>query len=61
MVDGIQPIYDDGWDPGAQSDDSKSEQVTQCMNLEHCLHRLHLEPIRTLSCVIVVACCEHLH
>jgi hypothetical protein len=22
----------------------RSEQVRQCMELEHCLHRLHLEP-----------------
>jgi hypothetical protein len=33
-----------GWDPSAQSGGSKSEQVKQCMDPEHCLHWLHLEP-----------------
>jgi hypothetical protein len=42
-----------GWDPSAQSAESKSEQARQCMDLEyylhclhclHCLHWLHLEP-----------------
>jgi hypothetical protein len=33
-----------GWDPSAQSEGSKSEQVRQRMDLEHCLHWLHLEP-----------------
>jgi hypothetical protein len=28
----------DLWDPSAQSGGSKSEQVTQCMDLEHCLY-----------------------
>jgi hypothetical protein len=32
LVDGIQRIYDGGWDPSAQRDDSKSEQVRQCMD-----------------------------
>jgi hypothetical protein len=41
LVDGIQRIYDGGWDPSAQRDDSKSEQVRQCMDLRHCLHWLH--------------------
>jgi hypothetical protein len=31
-------------DPSAQSGGSKSEQVRQCMDLEHCPHWLHLEP-----------------
>jgi hypothetical protein len=26
------------WDPSAQSGDNKSEQVRQCMDLQHCLH-----------------------
>jgi hypothetical protein len=42
--DGIQRIYDGGWDPSAQSGGSKSEQVKKCMDLEHCPHWLHLEP-----------------
>jgi hypothetical protein len=42
MLDGIQRIYDGGWDPSAQSGDSKSEQVIQCVDLEHCPHWLHL-------------------
>ena len=29
------------WDPSAQSDSNKSEQVKQCMDLKHCLHWLH--------------------
>jgi hypothetical protein len=46
-----------GWDPSAQSEENKSEQVRQCMDLSeqvrqcmdlqhclHCLHWLHLEP-----------------
>jgi hypothetical protein len=33
-----------GWDPSAQSEESKSEQARQCMDVEHCLHWLHLEP-----------------
>jgi hypothetical protein len=41
MVDGIQRIYDGGWDRSAESVGSKSEQVKQCTDLEHCLH---LEP-----------------
>jgi hypothetical protein len=45
MVDGIQRIYDGGWDPSGESDNNnKSEQVKQCMDLRHCLHWLHLEP-----------------
>jgi hypothetical protein len=31
-----------GWDPSAQSEERKSAQVRQCMDREHCLHRLHL-------------------
>jgi hypothetical protein len=31
------------WDPSGESSNSKSEQVKQCMDLEHCLHCLHLE------------------
>jgi hypothetical protein len=44
MVDGIQRIYDGRRDPSAQRDDSKSEQAMQCMDLQHCLHWLHLGP-----------------
>jgi hypothetical protein len=33
-----------GWNPSAHSGESKTEQVRQCMALEHCLHWLHLEP-----------------
>jgi hypothetical protein len=33
-----------GWDPSVQSGGSMSEQVKKCINLEHCLHWLHLEP-----------------
>jgi hypothetical protein len=32
------------WNPSAQSDDSKSEQVKHCIHLQHSLHWLHLEP-----------------
>jgi hypothetical protein len=45
---GIQRIYDGGWDPSGESDNSKSEQVKQCMDLEHCLHCLHLEATHLL-------------
>jgi hypothetical protein len=45
IVDAIQRIYDSGWDPRAESNGSKSEQVRQCMDLQHCLHWLHLEPL----------------
>jgi hypothetical protein len=44
MVDGIQRIYDGGYVPRGESDNSKSEQVKHCMDLEHCRHWLHLEP-----------------
>jgi hypothetical protein len=37
-----------GWDPSAESDNSKSEQVKHCMDLEHCMHWLHLEPTHLL-------------
>jgi hypothetical protein len=37
-----------GWDPSGESDNSKSEQVKQCMGLEHYLHCLHLEPTHLL-------------
>jgi hypothetical protein len=47
-VDGIQRIYDSGWDPSAQSDDSRSEQVKRCMDLKHCVSFLHLEPAHLL-------------
>jgi hypothetical protein len=46
-----------GWGPRAQSDDSKSEQVRQCMDLQHCLHWLHavapthLKP-RHVRCIV---------
>jgi hypothetical protein len=40
VVDGIQE--------SAQSDDSKSEQVRQCVDLQHYLHWLHLEPTHLL-------------
>jgi hypothetical protein len=43
-VDGIQRIYDGGWNPSAASDGSKSEQVMRCMDPKHCVHWLHLEP-----------------
>jgi hypothetical protein len=32
------------WDPSAHSGNSNSERVRQCIDLEHCLHWLHLEP-----------------
>jgi hypothetical protein len=32
------------WDPSEENEENKSEQVRQCMDLEHCLHWLHLEP-----------------
>jgi hypothetical protein len=44
LVDGIQRIYDGGWDPSGESDNSKSEQAKQCMDLQHCLHWLSLGP-----------------
>jgi hypothetical protein len=37
-----------GWDPSAQSDNNKSEQVKQCMDLRQCLNLLHLEPTHLL-------------
>jgi hypothetical protein len=46
-LDGIQRMYC-GWDPSAQSGGSKSEQVKHCMDLEHCVHWLHLEPTHLL-------------
>jgi hypothetical protein len=50
MVDGIQRIYDGGWDPSAQIDNSKPEQVKHCMDLDHhCLHWLRLEPTQSYS------------
>jgi hypothetical protein len=39
-----------GWDPSAQSEGSKSEQARQCMDLQHCLHWLHLGPTHLLYC-----------
>jgi hypothetical protein len=36
------------WDPSGESVNSESEQVRQCMDLEHCLHWLHLEPTHLL-------------
>jgi hypothetical protein len=42
LVDGIQRIYC-GWDPSAESDSSKSEQVNRCMDLKHSA-LAHLEP-----------------
>jgi hypothetical protein len=51
-----------GWDPSRESDnsksepsESKSEQVRQCMDLEHCLHWLHLEPTH-LICMPTTLC-----
>jgi hypothetical protein len=38
LVDGIQRIYDGGWDPSEESEESKSEQVMHCMDPQHCLH-----------------------
>jgi hypothetical protein len=38
LVDGIQRIYDGRWDPSKESEENKSEQVRQCMDLQHCLH-----------------------
>jgi hypothetical protein len=38
----IQRIYDGGWGPSAESDDSKTKQVKCCLGLQHCLHWLHL-------------------
>jgi hypothetical protein len=48
LVDGIQRMYDGGWNPSAESDNSKSEQVRgsqskpeqarashHCVGLEH--------------------------
>jgi hypothetical protein len=31
---GIQRIYDGGWDPSVESDNSQSEQVKHCMDQE---------------------------
>jgi hypothetical protein len=45
MVGGIQRIYDGRWDPSEEkvSGNNNSEQVTQCMDLEH------LCPLATLG------------
>jgi hypothetical protein len=45
MVDGIQRIYDGGWDPSEESDHSESEQARQCIDL----HRLKLDPLTHLE------------
>jgi hypothetical protein len=45
VVDGTQRTCYCGWDPRAQSGDSKSEQAKHCMDLGHGLHWLHLEPL----------------
>jgi hypothetical protein len=40
-------IWYSGWDPSAQSEESKSEQVKHCIDLVHCVHGAHwldLEP-----------------
>jgi hypothetical protein len=34
-------VWYGGWDPSEQNEENKSEQVRQCMDLEHCLHWLH--------------------
>jgi hypothetical protein len=47
LVGGIQRIYDGGWDPSAESDGSKSEQVKQCMDLAHFIHWLHLKAVNS--------------
>jgi hypothetical protein len=44
LGDGIQRICDGRWDPSAESDNSKSKQATDCMDLEHCRHGPYLEP-----------------
>jgi hypothetical protein len=33
-----------GWEPSEESVSSKSGRASQCMDLQHCLHWLHLEP-----------------
>jgi hypothetical protein len=33
-----------GWVRSRESDSSRSEQVKQCMDLQHCPHWLNLEP-----------------
>jgi hypothetical protein len=37
-----------GWVPSVQSEESKSEQDKECMDLKHCMHWLHLEPTHLL-------------
>jgi hypothetical protein len=54
LVNGIQRIYHGGWDPRAESVNSKSEQVKQGVDLDHCLHWLHLEPT-----YLLYYCCMH--
>jgi hypothetical protein len=44
-----------GWGPSGGSDISKSEQVKQCMNLDHCLHWLHLEPTHPILHLSILA------
>ena len=51
VADGIEPVVSraswgiiDGIQVHKRSGGSKSEQVKQRMNLQHCMHWLHLEP-----------------
>jgi hypothetical protein len=44
-----------GWVPSGESDSSKSEQVKECMDLEHCLHWLHLEPTHLVTVTVTAA------
>jgi hypothetical protein len=45
-----------GWDPSGESEERKSEQARQCMDLEHSLHWLHLEPTH-----LALKLHQHLH
>jgi hypothetical protein len=54
MVDGVQRIYDGGWDPSSQSVNSKPSKSNNVymdlVDLEHCLNLLHLEPTHQVYC-----------
>jgi hypothetical protein len=45
-----------GSNSSAQSDGSKPEQVRRCMDLERCLHRIHLEPTDSKHCTTLTCC-----
>jgi hypothetical protein len=52
-----------GWVPSGGSNNSKSEQVQQCMDREHCLHCLHLEPTHLVHalCANIQPGMHHIH